>query len=284
MKLSIVLPARNEAHAIGDVLNRVREVCPNAELIVVNDGSTDDTSAVAAAAGARVISHPYSIGNGGAVKAGARAAEGDVLVFMDADGQHDPADIPRLLAPLAEGYDMVVGARDQGSQATAGRAVANGVYNRLASLMTGHRVQDLTSGFRAVRAAKFRRFLSLLPNGFSYPTTITMAFFRSGYPVAYESIHAAARVGKSHIRPVRDGFRFLVILFKVATLYSPMRVFLPASVGFMVLGVGYYLYTLITMTRFTNMSALLLTAGILTFLMGLLSEQITSLSYRDSES
>lgn len=166
MKLSIVLPALNEAHSIGDVLRRVREVCVDAELIVVNDGSTDDTAPVAAAAGARVISHPYGIGNGGTVKAGARAAEGDVLVFVDADGQHDPADIPRLLALLAEGYDMVVGARDQGSQATAGRAVANGVYNRLASLMTGHRVQDLTSGFRAVRAARFRKFLSLLANGF----------------------------------------------------------------------------------------------------------------------
>jgi glycosyltransferase involved in cell wall biosynthesis/SAM-dependent methyltransferase len=282
MKLSIVLPARNEAPSIGTVLRRIREICADAEVIVVNDGSTDDTAAVAAAVGARVISHPYGIGNGGAVKAGARAAEGDVLVFMDADGQHDPADMPRLLAPLAQGYDMVVGARDKGSQATSGRAVANGVYNGLASLMTGHRVQDLTSGFRAVRTAKFRRFLSLLPNGFSYPTTITMAFFRSGYPVAYVPIHAAPRVGKSHIRPLTDGLRFLIILFKVATLYSPLRVFLPVSAGFMALGLGYYLYTFVTITRFTNMSALLLTAGILTFLMGLLSEQITSLNYRDT--
>jgi glycosyltransferase involved in cell wall biosynthesis len=210
-------------------------------------------------------------------------ARGDVLVFMDADGQHDPADIPRLLDRLSDGYDMVVGARDAASQASLGRGFANWIYNRASSLMTGHRVEDLTSGLRAVRSKRFRQFLYLLPNGFSYPTTITMAFFRSGYSVAYLPIKAARREGQSHIRPLRDGLRFLVILFKVATLYSPLKVFLPVSLSFFLLGLGYYIYTFITAGRFTNMSALLLSAGTLIFLMGLLSEQITALSYRDQD-
>ncbi len=281
MKLSVILPAKNEAVSLRTLLPRIRAQLPDADIIVVNDGSTDDTAAVAAAAGARVITHPYPLGNGAAVKSGARNARGEVLVMLDADGQHDPADIPRLLSRLSDGYDMVVGARDKRSQASLGRALANSVYNWTASRMTGHPILDLTSGFRAVRADAFRRFLSLLPNGFSYPTTITMAFFRSAYPVAYLTIHAAPRTGQSHIRPLTDGLRFLIILFKVATLYSPLKIFLPVSIMFMLLGSGYYAYTFITATRFTNMSALLLTAGILTFLMGLLSEQITALSYRE---
>jgi glycosyltransferase involved in cell wall biosynthesis len=205
--ISVVLPAKNEAGAIGAVVAAVRALGFVQQVIVVDDGSTDDTAAIARAAGAQVLSRPYSMGNGAAIKAGARAATGDVLVFMDADGQHDPADIARLLAKLDEGYDMAVGARGQGSQASVGRGVANGVYNRLASWMTGHPVQDLTSGFRAVRAAKFREFLYLLPNGFSYPTTCTMAFFRSADPVAYVPIVPARRIGKSHIRLGRAGVR-----------------------------------------------------------------------------
>ncbi|WP_222116126.1 glycosyltransferase family 2 protein [Extensimonas perlucida] len=278
--ISVVLPAKNESAAIGPLLARLRAHYPAAEVIVVDDGSSDDTAAIARAAGAQVLARPYSMGNGAAIKAGARAATGDVLVFMDADGQHDPADIARLLAKLDEGYDMAVGARGQGSQASVGRGVANGVYNRLASWMTGHKVQDLTSGFRAVRAARFREFLYLLPNGFSYPTTCTMAFFRSAYPVAYVPIVAARRIGKSHIRLVRDGVRFLLIIFKIATLYSPLKLFFPVSAGFLLLGLGNYLHTFLAERRFTNMSALLLSAAVIVFLIGLLSEQITNLTYK----
>jgi glycosyltransferase involved in cell wall biosynthesis len=283
VSISVVLPARDEAIALTSLLPGIRKVCPDAEVIVVDDGSDDDTRKIALSAGARVVSHPYPLGNGAAVKTGARVARGDVLVFLDADGQHDPADVPRLLQRLGDGYEMVVGARNRASQASTGRAWANRFFNRAASLMTGHPVADLTSGFRAVRAAPFRRFLYLLPNGFSYPTTITMAFFRCGYPVAYVPVRFVTRTGRSHIRPIKDGLRFLLILFKIATLYSPLRIFLPASVAFTTLGLGYYSYTFITYTRFTNMSALLITAGILTFLMGLLSEQITLLSYQGSE-
>lgn len=282
MSVSIVLPARNEAQGLSGVLPRLREACPEAEIIVVNDGSTDDTAEFAERAGAKVVTHPYSKGNGAAIKSGARAASGDVIVFMDADGQHDPADIPRLLARLDEGYDMVVGARQAGSQANWWRGAANAFYNRLAGYMTGHRVEDLTSGFRAVRAAKFREFLYLLPNGFSYPTTSTMAFFRAGYSVAYEPIHAAARVGKSHIRLLHDGARFLLIIFKVGTLYSPLKLFAPAALGLFALGLGWYGHTFLSEGRFTNMSALLLTGGVMVFLMGLISEQITALMYKDA--
>lgn len=282
-ELSLILPAKNEAAALGPLLARLRERFPEAELIVVDDGSTDDTAALAQRAGARVVRHPVSLGNGAAVKSGARAATGEVLVFMDADGQHDPDDIPRLLARLDEGYDMVVGARDGTSQASLGRGLANRLYNRLAGYMTGHRIPDLTSGFRAVRAAKFRRFLYLLPNGFSYPTTITMAFFRSGYPVAYVPIHAARRIGRSHLKPWKDGLRFLLIIFKIATLYSPLKLFAPLSALFFLAASLWYVHTFVSIGRFTNMSALLYTASLLIFLMGLVSEQITMLMYRDDE-
>jgi glycosyltransferase involved in cell wall biosynthesis len=280
VKLSVVLPAKNEAEGLRRTLPALAACLPGVEVIVVDDGSTDDTAAVAASLGARVLGSPYSMGNGAAIKRGARAATGEVIVFMDADGQHDPALIPVLLARLEEGYDMVVGARDGSGQANLGRGLANGLYNRLASWMTGHEVLDLTSGFRVVRATRFREFLHLLPNGFSYPTTSTMAFFRSAYPVAYVPIRVDRRVGtSSHIRPLKDGVRFLLIIFKIATLYSPLKLFAPVGLGFFLLGASYYAFTFLTMHRFTNMSALLFSASVIVFLIGLVSEQITSLTY-----
>jgi glycosyltransferase involved in cell wall biosynthesis len=284
MKISVILPAKNEAVGLARTLPRLGTLMPGTEIIVVDDGSTDETAAVGRQHGARVLSTPYSMGNGAAIKRGAREASGDVLVFMDADGQHDPGHIPELLERLEQGYDMVVGARNGAGQANMGRGLANAFYNRLASWMTGHEVADLTSGFRAVRAERFREFLHLLPNGFSYPTTSTMAFFRSAYPVAYVPIPVAKRVGNgSHIRPLRDGIRFLLIIFKIATLYSPLKLFAPVGLGFGLLGVGYYGYTLATEHRFTNMSMLLLSAAVIIFLIGLISEQITSLTYRRIE-
>lgn len=280
MKVSVVLPAKNEATAVGATIRQIITLYPGVEVIVVNDGSSDETGAVAEAAGARVITHLYSQGNGAAIKSGARAATGDVIVFMDADGQHDPQDIEALLGELAKGHDMVVGARQKGSQASLGRGVANGFYNKLASYMTGHLVEDLTSGFRAVRSAKFREFLYLLPNGFSYPTTSTMAFFRAGYSVSYVPIHAAKRIGQSHIKPFKDGLRFLLIIFKIGTLYSPLKLFAPISLLAIALATGWYGYTFLSFGRFTNMSALLYSAGVMVFLMGLISEQITALMYR----
>ena len=282
MKVSVVMPAKNEAATVATVVSAIRARYPDFEVIVVDDGSTDSTAELASEAGAKVVSHPYSKGNGAAIKSGARAAVGEVIVFMDADGQHAPEDIARLLSEIEAGYDLVVGARQQGSQASVGRGLANGFYNQLATYMTGHRVEDLTSGFRAVRASKFREFLYLLPNGFSYPTTSTMAFFRAGYSVTYLPIHAAQRVGKSHIKPLSDGVRFLLIIFKIGTLYSPLKLFAPVSALAFLIATLWYGYTLVMEGRFTNMSALLYTGSVMVFLMGLISEQITSLMYRES--
>jgi glycosyltransferase involved in cell wall biosynthesis len=281
--LSIVIPVKNEAPSLRDLLPRLRAVLPDAELVVVDDGSADETAAVAGDLATFVVSHPYSMGNGAAVKAGTRAASGDVLVFIDGDGQHDPNDIPRLVARLSEGYDMVVGSRSASCHASSGRRLANALYNRLASYMTGQKVYDLTSGFRVARAAVFRRFLYLLPNGFSYPTTSTMAFFRGGHAVCYEPIKARNRIGKSHIRPLSDGLRFLLIIFKIGTLYSPLKLFVPTGAAFFLVGLIYYTYTYLTENRLTNMTVVMFTTGVLIFLIGLVSEQITQLMYRSNE-
>ena len=278
--LSIVLPARNEAKSLGPLLKAIRGLHPDAELLVVDDGSTDTTGRVAANAGARVIRHPYGMGNGAAIKSAARAATGDILVCMDADGQHRPEDIAPLLARLEDGFDMVVGARQKGSQASLGRGLANGFYNRFASLMVGQRIEDLTSGFRAVRADKFREFLYLFPNGFSYPTTVTMSFFRAGYAVAYVPIQAGKRLGKSHIIPIRDGLRFLLIIFKVGTLFSPLKIFVPIAALQGGLGLSYYFFTYFTTGRLTLGTIFMLSSALTIFLIGLVSEQITQLMYR----
>ncbi len=280
---SVIIPARNEAESLKQLLPQLAMHVPQgSEIIVVNDGSTDDTIAVCAAHGVKVVTHPHAKGNGAAIKSGARAAAGRVLIFMDGDGQHKPEDIPRLLEKFDEGHDMVVGARQTGSQAGLHRAVANDIFSRFASWMVMQPIADLTSGFRVVRAAKFRQFMYLLPNGFSYPTTITMSFFRAGYSVAYVPIHAPRRTGgASHINPLRDGLRFLLIIIKIGTLYSPQKLFLPISASFFVTGICYYMYTYFSFGRFTNMSALMFISAILTFLIGIVSEQISALHYKD---
>lgn len=280
VSVSVIIPARNEAASLPKLLTTLATQLPGAEIILVNDGSSDATIDICSRYPIRLINHLYPRGNGAAIKSGVRTARGEILVFMDADGQHSPSEIPRLLCKLEQGYDMVVGARQNGSQASVGRGIANNFYNRLASYMTGQKVEDLTSGFRAARASKFREFLYLLPNGFSYPTTSTMAFFRAGYSVAYEPIHAAKRLGKSHLHPLKDGVRFLLIIFKIGTLYSPLKLFAPLALAFFLAGLGWYGYTFSTINRFTNMSALLMTGSFIVFMMGLISEQITALMYR----
>ena len=280
MQISIVIPAKNESQGLARILPDIKKLHPNAELIVVNDGSTDDTAEVANRCGARVVNHVYSKGNGASIKSGARAATGEWIVFMDGDGQHKPEDIQRLLDRMNQGFDMVVGAREKGSQASHARWFGNGVYNIIASKVVGHRIPDLTSGFRVVKANFFKEFLYLLPNGFSYPTTITMAFFRSGYSVGYLPIVAEDRIGKSHIKIVRDGIRFMLIIFKIATLYSPLKLFFPVSIILFLLGSAHYLHSYLTQARYTNMSMTLYMASLIVFLMGLVSEQITALMYK----
>lgn len=284
LNISIVLPARNEASNLEILLPKLRESYPAAEIIVVDDGSTDETGKIAVKNDVKCIRHKYSMGNGAAIKSGARNAKGEILVFMDGDGQHRPEDIQRLLDKKKEGFDMVIGARNSKSQASYGRWLANKIYNKLASLLTGRNILDLTSGFRAVDAKLFKQFLYLLPNGFSYPTTITMAFFRSGFQVEYVPITTLARTGSSKISLIKDGSRFLLIIIKIGALFSPMRFFLPVSFGMFLVGAGYYIYTYVMFNRFTNMSALLLISSLLIFLIGILSEQISSLHYRDISS
>ncbi|MGQ0799035.1 MAG: glycosyltransferase family 2 protein [Pseudomarimonas sp.] len=283
MRLSVIIPAKNESANLGQTLARVKVHAENAEVIVVNDGSSDATAEIARQFGATVLSVPYTMGNGAAIKRGARHASGEVLIFLDADGQHDPADIAPMLERLANGYDMVVGARDSSGQASRGRSLANAFYNKLASWMTGHDIADLTSGFRVVYRSKFVEFINLLPNGFSYPTTITMAFFRSAYSVCYHPIKVSRRKDShSHIRPLQDGFRFLLIIFKIATLYAPLKIFVPVSMTFFSLGLGNYAYTYMMYSRLTNMSVLLFSASVIIFLIGLVSEQISAMLYSNA--
>lgn len=279
MNISVIIPARNEAASIGAVVAAVRGAVPPAEIVVVDDGSTDDTAMLAATAGATVLRHPYSKGNGAAIKSGARAARGEIVVFMDGDGQHDAADVPRLIESIAAGHDLVVGARKSRSQASVWRLAGNWVYNRLASWIVGRPVPDLTSGFRAARTELFREFIDLYPNGFSCPTTSTLAFFRAGYSVAYVPITAARRTGDSHIRLLHDGGRFFLIIFRIGTLYSPLKIFAPISALLFASGSLYYAYTYASEGRFTNFGVLLLLSAVFVFLIGLLSEQITALVF-----
>ncbi len=284
MKISIIIPAKNEKLGLSKLLPKLRTVKGVFEIVVVNDGSTDCTEQICLDNGVTVVSHPYSKGNGAAIKSGARAAKGEVFLFMDADGQHQVEDVQRLIKEYKKDqFDMIVGARGGKSQASVARLFGNGLYNRIASYMTGHKIEDLTSGLRIVNARKFKQFLYLLPNGFSYPTTCTMAFFRAGYSVKYMSIFTPKREGKSHINILKDGSRFFLIIFKIGTLYSPLKLFFPTSLVFFLMGFVYYLYTYFTDGRFTNMGALLFSVSVLIFLLGLVSEQITTLMYQETE-
>lgn len=282
-EISIIIPTHNEAETIGELIGRIETLYPESEIIVVNDGSTDSTGAVAKDAGAIVYSHPYNMGNGAAIKSGLRIASGEILIFMDGDGQHDPENISKLVEGFPD-FDMVVGARPKGHHASWRRALGNWIYNRLASYVTKFRVQDLTSGFRAVKSEIARNFLYLLPNTYSYPTTLTLSLLRSGRSVKYVPVNTKKRkVGNSKISLFRDGVKFFLIITKICALYSPLRVFLPISFAMFCLGLGYYIYTFLAWGRFTNMSALLFTTSVLIFMMGLVSEQISQMRFERSE-
>lgn len=279
--LSIILPARNESASLRVLIPALKATLPKAEIIVVDDGSEDDTGVVAAENGAHVVRHPVSRGNGAAIKTGVRVAKGELLVMMDADGQHRPEDVQLLLQKLLGGFDLVIGMRRTTAHANFARRLANVLYNRLASWLTGQPILDLTSGFRAVRREAFLPFLPLLPNKFSYPTTSTMCLIRAGYGVHFEPVNVLARTAgtTSHIRPLRDGGRFVIIIIKIATLYSPLKIFGAVAAALFAAGSWYYAYTFVTEGRFTNAGALMFTTAVLTFLMGLVSEQITQLLY-----
>jgi glycosyltransferase involved in cell wall biosynthesis len=276
--VSVVVPAFNESASIGPLVSGLRLAGAWREIIVVDDGSIDDTGTRAAEAGARVIRHPYNKGNGASVKTGIRNAGGAFILILDADGQHQPADAARLVSKLDE-YDLVVGARSRATQAGAARRAGNAVLNGLASYLTERPIPDLTSGFRAARRECLLEFLHLLPNGFSTPTTTTLAFIKAGYSVRFEPIDARARQGTSKIRLGADGLQFFVILLKVITIFSPMRVFLPLSAASFAVGAAYALWTIVTQSHITNSSVLLILLSVIIFLVGLVSEQISSLRF-----
>jgi glycosyltransferase involved in cell wall biosynthesis len=275
---SVVIPAFNEAPAIGPLITALRSAAAWHEILVIDDGSSDDTGARAAAAGARVIRHPYNKGNGAAVKSGIRQSTGAFVLIIDADGQHPPGDALRLVSHL-DAYDLVIGARSRATQAGVARRLGNAVLNAIASYLTEQRIPDLTSGFRAARRACLAEFLHLIPNGFSTPTTTTLAFMKAGYSVRFEPIEARVRQGASKIRLASDGVGFFLILIKVITIYSPLRVFLPVSAAAFVVGAAYAVWTIVTQSHVTNSSVLLILLSVVILLVGLVSEQISSLRF-----
>ena len=281
--ISIVIPAMNEEHAIGEVVAELRNAAPWLEILVIDDGSSDATGARAAAAGAHVLRHPYNKGNGAAVKTGIRHAAGEYVLIIDADGQHPPADALRLVSRLGE-YDLVIGARHAATQATPARRGGNALLNWLAGYLTGRNIPDLTSGFRAARTACLREFLHLLPNGFSTPTTTTLAFIKAGYSVTFEPIAARQRLGTSKVKFARDGARFFLILLKIVTLFSPLRIFLPISGIAFVAGATYGIWNAFAHGRIPNGAVLLVLFAVVVFLVGLVSEQIAALRFDGSRS
>ena len=276
--VSIVIPAYNEADAIATVVSTLGNAGSWREIIVIDDGSADETSERAGAAGATVVRHPYNKGNGAAVKTGIRRASGEYVLIVDGDGQHRPEDARRIVSRLGE-YDLVVGARSKGTQATHTRRYGNGMLNNLASYLTGRPIPDLTSGFRGARTSCLREFIHLLPNGFSTPTTTTLAFIKAGYNVAFESIEARQRVGNSKIRLARDGAKFLMIILKIVTIFSPLRIFVPLAGGTFLLGVGYGVWNVAVHERIPNGAVLLILFAVVVFLVGLVSEQISALRF-----
>ena len=276
--VSVIIPAYNEEEGIASVVAGVLAGGAWREVLVVDDGSNDRTAERAASAGARVVRHPYNKGNGAAVKTGVRVATGDVVLLMDADGQHDPADAARIVGPVGV-HDMVIGARSARDQDLV-RALGNGVFKAVASWLTGRPIPDLTCGFRAARRDRMLEVLHLLPNGFSYPTTSCLAFLKAGHNVAFEPIRARPRVSASKVRLTRDGVRFLLIIFKIVTLYSPLKIFFPLSAAALLLGTGYAIWNVHYYGKIPMGAGLLIQLAVVVFLFGLISEQIASAQER----
>jgi glycosyltransferase involved in cell wall biosynthesis len=274
--VSVVIPCMNEAGAIAGVVRDLAAAGAWREILVIDDGSTDATAVEAASAGARVVRHPYNKGNGAAVKTGIRSATGDYILIIDGDGQHKPSDAVRLVSRLGE-YDLVVGARSSATQAGLRRRLGNAALNGLASYLAQFPIPDLTSGFRAARLDALREFITMLPNGFSTPTTTTLCFLRAGYNVVFEPIEARARVGQSKIRLARDGPKFVLIMLRVMTIFSPLRVFLPIAGASFLMGAGYAIWTIATQSHVTNSSVLLIMLAVVILLVGLVSEQVAVL-------
>ena len=291
MKLSIIIPVYNEREGIEAFLGELIEYTKGFnfpyEIIVVDDGSTDGTSERLRdfkSENLVIIRHKHNIGNGGAVKSGIRNARGEYVIMIDGDGQHYPKDVGRILEKLEEDYHLVVGARDLKSQASFFRAIGNIIYNKLASYVADFDVKDLTSGLRGAKTETIKKFLYMFPNGFSYPSTSTLAMLKAGYSVCYIPIKTRKRKGKSKINLIRDGLKFFNIIAKITTLFSPMKIFFPVSFMLFLAGIVHFFYRLIVSGKYTLFTGILILASLFTLLMGLISEQISTLYYKDIDS
>ncbi len=274
--VAIIIPAYNEEEGIADVIAQLKELSGNYEIIVVDDGSTDNTHKLATDTGVKVIRHPYNKGYGAALKTGIRNAEADIVLFIDADGQHQPSDIKKLIQYIGE-YDMIVGARTKKSKISLLRRPGKKILSITANYLAGMKIPDLNSGFRALKKDVALEFMHILPNSFSFSTTITLALINSGYSVKYVPIEAPERVGTSKIKPFRDGFRFIMLIIRTVVLFNPLKVFLPVSAILFIVGFFELIREIIVYFDIWTAPVLLILSAILIFFFGLIADQISSL-------
>lgn len=276
--VSIVIPAYQERAAIGDVVSAVLKVVASLsceyEVIVVDDGSTDGTGDAARKAGAHVLVHPYNKGYGASLKTGIRFASNRTVIFLDADGQHDPDDIPRLLAGRT-GFDMVVGARKGMAGSPLWRQPGKLFLKWLVNNLTGHSIPDFNSGYRALDREMALRFLPIMPDGFSFSTTSTIAAFKGGYLVQYLPIQVAKRIGTSTVTAA-DGFRTIMLIIRLVTLFAPLRVFLPISAVTFLIGLIFTVYGYVHTGEASVKGLISLLAAVQFFLFGVMVDQVVA--------
>lgn len=283
VELSIILPVYNEKGVIDNIYPRIVDIFSKweiaKELLIIDDGSDEVLSLDLLVPWARIIRHSVNMGNGAAIKTGIRNAKGEKCVIMDADGQHLPEDAIKLVEKLDQ-YVLVVGARDFKTTGTFHRNLANQIYSKLASYTSGAQIPDLTSGIRAFRREEVLQIIHLFPNRFSCPTTMTLGLIYLGYQVGFQRINVMKRDGKSKIRIFSDGTRFLLVILKISTLFSPLKIFFPLSLSLFLLGLINYFSVLIFWHRFSLWSVVLLTNAITIFMIGLVAEEISSLKLK----
>lgn len=276
--ISIIIPAYNEEKSIESLIKNVKTLDIDKEIIVVNDGSTDDTEKIIKnISDIKTILHPYNKGNGAAVKTGILASSNENIIIIDADGQHNPEDVVKLIEEL-DNYDLVVGARTIDSDTEGIRDLGNYIFKKLGSYLTGIKIPDMTSGFRAFKKQHILRFFNLYPNGFSFPTTSTMCFLTTGLNVKFISIKSKKRAkgSISKIKPLRDGFKFILIILRIIML-NPLKIFLTAGGFFFFVGILWSFKTILNTGGFSAGGLLFLISGINLIFFGFIFDQIVAL-------